>query len=783
MSNLNLRKKIAFITTLALVFSNAVGLTGNLISNWNNLNINAVSTASASASDATHNFTTDGTSSSYYSIVGNLSTSKGTVDYNGLTLTQCLKLESSTSIQFTASKDTTVTLVTNTATSIKIDDNTYNLNSDGVTTLPISAGTHTITKGTTGNLFYISVDDSSSADVTTVPSETVVTTTTNAPVTTTANTTTTTTTSTSGSSYIPVTLNGNTIDVSQYTSKQVKALTFDLTATSSGSGSLHLYDTSMGWLGSADFSFSNDNKVTVDLSNYTNIRTINLYMWWSSASATFSNVKLVVNDDTVTTTTAPVTTTTTAPVTTITAPVTTTTSPVTTTTTAPVTTTTAPVTTTTSPATTTTTTTTTTPVVESAIYCSPNGSSDGSFINKPTTVENAIANVKAGQTIYLLEGTYNIKSTINIEESNSGTASAYKTIMAYPGADVVWDFSSLSVSDSNRGVILQGDYWHFKGFEITKAGDNGMLLAGSNNVIEMMVFNNNQDTGLQVSRYKSSYSNISQWPSNNTILNCTSKNNCDDATMENADGFAAKLTCGEGNIFDGCMAYNNSDDGWDLYAKTETGPIGVVTIQNCIAFRNGYTEDGRGYGDCDGNGFKLGGAGVGTAHVVKNCLAFENLNCGFTDNNNPKLESITNCTAYNNGVGGNGKSNFMVYRCTDDGCDFSNIVSYYNSSTLSSALAPNASLKIGNDKLVGTIKNSVYYNGDYYNVSDKTDISSGSKVGTKVTLSDSDFVSIKAPAMKTDFHTVWRNSDGSINTNGFMQLSTSSTYKTLGSKF
>ncbi|MCD8188208.1 MAG: hypothetical protein LUD57_06325 [Ruminococcus sp.] len=34
--------------------------------------------------------------------------------------------------------------------------------------------------------------------------------------------------------------------------------------------------------------------------------------------------------------------------------------------------------------------------------------------------------------------------------------------------------------------------------------------------------------------------------------------------MENADGFAAKLTCGEGNVFDGCMSYNNSDDGWDL---------------------------------------------------------------------------------------------------------------------------------------------------------------------------------------------------------------------------
>ena len=173
--------------------------------------------------------------------------------------------------------------------------------------------------------------------------------------------------------------------------------------------------------------------------------------------------------------------------------------------------------------------------------------------------------------------------------------------------------------------MLDGDYWYFYGFEITKAADNGMLLSGSNNRLERMVFNDNQDTGLQLSRYKTSAATIADWPSNNLILNCTSKNNCDNATMENADGFAAKLTCGEGNVFDGCMSYNNSDDGWDLFAKSETGPIGVVTIQNCVAFRNGYTEFGEGYGKCDGNGFKLGGSGVGSAHVVKNCLAFENL--------------------------------------------------------------------------------------------------------------------------------------------------------------
>ncbi len=46
--------------------------------------------------DEVHNFTLSGLSSTYYSISGNLSDSKGTVSYAGLTLTQCLKMESST---------------------------------------------------------------------------------------------------------------------------------------------------------------------------------------------------------------------------------------------------------------------------------------------------------------------------------------------------------------------------------------------------------------------------------------------------------------------------------------------------------------------------------------------------------------------------------------------------------------------------------------------------------------------------------------------------------------
>ncbi|MCI1268870.1 MAG: dockerin type I domain-containing protein [Ruminococcus sp.] len=414
-------------------------------------------------------------------------------------------------------------------------------------------------------------------------------------------------------------------------------------------------------------------------------------------------------------------------------------------------------------------TTPTKPVTGSdVIYCSPNGGGSGASIDSPTDVYSAVSAVKAGGTIYLLNGTYKMDKTLVIEESNSGTASALKTISAYPGAKVVWDFSSLGTSPTNRGVILDGAYWHFYNFEITKAGDNGMLLSGDYNKIERMVFNDNQDTGLQISRYQTSYSTIAQWPTGNYIYNCTSKDNCDDATMENADGFAAKLTCGEGNVFDGCMSYNNSDDGWDLYAKTETGPTGVVTIKNSIAFRNGYTEFGEGYGDCDGNGFKLGGAGVGTAHVVENCLSFENLHCGFTDNNNPLLGSIKNCTAVNNNFGKNGKPNYSAYRCNN--CDFDNLISYYGGSAVAV-----------NDKYVGTYANGVYYNGGYYKVDADTKVDNGSKIGTKFSgLTDADFISTSVAPMKSDFDALWRNADGTLNTNGFYTTLSNGSYATMG---
>ena len=178
----------------------------------------------------------------------------------------------------------------------------------------------------------------------------------------------------------------------------------------------------------------------------------------------------------------------------------------------------------------------------------------------------------------------------------------------------------------------------------------------------------NGNTGLQISRYMSTDPK-EDWPSYNHILNCTSHNNAD-AGYEDADGFAAKLTIGDGNVFEGCIAHNNADDGWDLFAKAETGPIGSVTIKNCVAYANGYLEDGTDAGN--GNGFKMGGSSITGYHKLINSVAFDNKSKGIDSNSCPDIQVSSSTTFNNEG------SNIALYTNDAANTDFSasGILSY-----------------------------------------------------------------------------------------------------------
>ena len=107
-----------------------------------------------------HNFTESGTTSDFYSITGSIATNKGTATYNGLTLTKCLKMESSTSIKFTAPSAGKLTLVFGGTTAasgkgVKVNGTSKKVGSDGTLTVDVAKGAVTVTKGDAINLFYM----------------------------------------------------------------------------------------------------------------------------------------------------------------------------------------------------------------------------------------------------------------------------------------------------------------------------------------------------------------------------------------------------------------------------------------------------------------------------------------------------------------------------------------------------------------------------------------------------------------------------------------------------
>jgi pectate lyase len=115
-----------------------------------------VTTSGGSGSEI-QNFTTSGKTSTFYSITGNMNSTPGSVTYNGLTLTERLKIETSTSITYTTTSTSTLTLVFDASFTgtVKINNVSYTA-SAGIVTASIPAGANTITKGSVANLFYIS---------------------------------------------------------------------------------------------------------------------------------------------------------------------------------------------------------------------------------------------------------------------------------------------------------------------------------------------------------------------------------------------------------------------------------------------------------------------------------------------------------------------------------------------------------------------------------------------------------------------------------------------------
>jgi uncharacterized repeat protein (TIGR02543 family) len=346
------------------------------------------------------------------------------------------------------------------------------------------------------------------------------------------------------------------------------------------------------------------------------------------------------------------------------------------------------------------------------LYVSVDGTSDAAGdIDSPLDLTTAINYLSEGYTIYLRGGTY---GSLDLASTQSGSSKGAKTLAAYNGEAVIF----------SRNSYVKASYWNIKGISVTGSNSAGLRASGNSNTFESCTFYANEDTGFQLGM--GSDTDPLTWPEDNTIKNCTSYNNVDVSGI-NADGFAAKLGVGKGNVFDSCISFQNADDGWDLFNKLGDAKNEPVTIQNCIAYGNGN------------NGFKLGGEGYAVDHVVTGSLAFTNGLDGFTDNFNTGVLTITNCTSVDNT-----RYNYIFrlnpYKTVEEQGVFSNNISFRSSYDTSTKA----------DYISGNIVNSYFFDGE------------------NNTITSNDFVNTTAPA---GFE---RNADGSINYGDYMKPDTSS---------
>ncbi|NNN28773.1 DUF1565 domain-containing protein [Streptomyces sp. S3(2020)] len=268
----------------------------------------------------------------------------------------------------------------------------------------------------------------------------------------------------------------------------------------------------------------------------------------------------------------------------------------------------------------------------------------GTLAQPLRTLQKAVDLAVPGDSIAVRGGTYAL--TDNLTITTSGTADRPISLGAYQGERVVVDGERLpashtpvggSIARAERGAIHQeASYWRISDLEIVN-GPYGVYCDGCNsNVFARLRTHDNYESGFQLQGASS----------DNQILNLDSYANRDPRKNgESADGLAIKEGSGTGNVVRGARLWNNVDDGFDAWKFTSP-----ITIENTVAYGNGFNRWNFPDFAGDGNGFKLGGGSPAPAvgHSVRNSAAFKNAAHGFTDNGNPGTLTLTRDSTWAN---------------------------------------------------------------------------------------------------------------------------------------
>lgn len=299
----------------------------------------------------------------------------------------------------------------------------------------------------------------------------------------------------------------------------------------------------------------------------------------------------------------------------------------------------------------------------------------GSLSRPFATVQRAQAAVSPGETVYIRGGTYVMQESQIAAYSGifayvtnltkSGLSGSPITYAAYQDEKPVFDMSAVNPADYRiYAFSLKGSWIHIRGLEVigvqvnitTHSQSICFEVTGNDNILE----NLSMHDGMAIGVYMSGSA------ARNLVLNCDAYNNYDPVSSSGAGGNVDGFGChgnGAGNIFRGCRAWNNSDDGFDCINQNQS-----VLFENCWALYNGYDKNMVARGD--GTGFKAGGYGVADSNVpnpvprntVRQCIAVGNRLRGFYANHHPGGIDWYNNAAYRNAV----NYNFLCYEPNAD---------------------------------------------------------------------------------------------------------------------
>lgn len=295
------------------------------------------------------------------------------------------------------------------------------------------------------------------------------------------------------------------------------------------------------------------------------------------------------------------------------------------------------------------------------------------------TIQRAQDAVEAGDTVYIRGGLYHMQEAQIAQReriwvyvttlTKSGQPGKRIHYWAYPGEQPVFDYTAIKPASYRiTAFFVTGSWIHIKGLEVvgvqvtitTHTQSECFENQGSNNIYELLKMHDGQAIGFYLLK-----------GSNNLILHCDAYRNYDSVSENrrggNTDGFGNHPARGSiNNVFRGCRAWFNSDDGYDCISAFEP-----TVFENCWSFYNGYSTQFASLGD--GNGFKAGGYGARPVtdlpdsiprNVVRFCLAVRNKASGFYSNHHLQGSDWINNTAYGNAVNYN-----MLNRLADNKTD------------------------------------------------------------------------------------------------------------------